>query len=498
MKRFKKAKTGHNVSIQKTTPNILKRPETVSVRVPQNNNQNQKPTIIQAFKSKDRCINPLATQVGNAVKSHKIGNVPSTIAITPVINVGNVNSHGQSNTLKLPLIAAKPKTNAATVTTATASTTVMTAVAASRSTVNNSTNQRPIKRLHPTKISDKITIRAGSFEKSSDSDMLSRDSLSNTNDEIIIPDEPNDINRINRPQPQKRTDEKPPSECVAPTKSQNQNTLIGPDYQNLIEACKAADSGSDMKKVVGKLIKYYRLSPLEYVNSKEFRKLVRKVTDEVRTQPSLMFMKLTDLMEEMKTRHQTNGNNSAAASSPPVDPKQKEIEAKKAQKIELLSDALRKLQRKIRKCEQTEVDWDADDNSSYMLMQRYKERAYKIYVKLCELTGESRNAERIVKKAIKFNGTDFREFNKKLEKFVNETKSFPDMFDVISIMNHCNTKYDYGLDKKHRQSIGKHFRYAYICILKLNFIRMLLFLKRFQKYMYIRWFFSSSCLRQSW
>lgn len=295
------------------------------------------------------------------------------------------------------------------------------------------------KRIIPKQISNKVTARASSIEKSSDSDMLSRDSS--------VPNDDVPSSTVNHSSPQK-TDREPPSK--RPKLSPTKKTPMHQDYMQLIETCKTADPSEDMKKIVLKLTKYYHKVHVEYVNSKSFLKLVREVTHEIKIQPKLIYMKINNLLEEMRTRR----TNDVAAPSDEAAPA-KDVDVAKTKKIQKLNVALQILQKKIIKSEEAEVDLDDELNSVYLLTERLKKRACEIYEKLCDLTGESRTAERMLKKPIKFNGTSYPEFNRKLEKFINETKSFPDMFDVLRIMEHCCKAYNYGLSKEHRKSIGK-------------------------------------------
>lgn len=467
----------------KTAPNILKKEQTFMQNF---NNQKQKVMVLQAFKNKR--INPLATakDVKTMDVFHKIGSVPSNITVTPLsrntiipgTRTGFI--HAKLNTPKpIAPMTTTPKANVAPIIpkiidlvtpkkldVALTSPTDPLALK-SKDNANDSSVQRPIKRVHPTKISDVVTLRASSIEKSSDSDMMSRDSVSTANDETftVTPTQATTKSPTKRPQPQESTDKSVLAKRAA--KSQNQSVPLNADYKNLIDACKAADSSSDMVKIVDKLQRYYRRAPAEYVNSNAFRKFVNEVTHHVKTDPNTMFHKLIDLMEELKIRKmETNGTGDGEGEStasvevanvvtPPVDPKEREREEKRVKNIKRMSNALRNLQAQIRKYEQAEVDWDDEGDSNYMITERLKKRAYEIYVKLCEHTGESRFAEQNVRKIIKFKATKYREFNKQLQNYVNESGKFPDMFDVLRIMDHCNTKYNYRMDKQQRHDTGK-------------------------------------------
>lgn len=50
-----------------------------------------------------------------------------------------------------------------------------------------------------------------------------------------------------------------------------------------------------------------------------------------------------------------------------------------------------------------------------------------------------------MKKPIKFKGTEFKQFNLKLQKSVNNRQAFPNFFDVLKCLDYCNKKYNFGL-----------------------------------------------------
>lgn len=463
------------IPAQKTSPNILKTKRPIGVQLPQNNNQNQNVTVIHGFKSK-LGINPRpAVKVVDAMpeKHTKTGSLPSSVTIKP-INNNKVNNHGKLGPPKpIATNAAIPKPNA-TITipkmnnsyktehkvptridASLAPPTSSTAAVASNTT--NDSTHRPQKRIIPIKISDTVSVRANSIDKSSDSDVLSHES--------------SETNRKKRSLSQESRANASPPKRASIDKGKKPNNPLNANFQHLINVCNKAKDDDEMKKICRNLEKYYHRAHPDYVNSEDFIDLVRGMASHIENKPKDMFIHLIQLLEEMKSRkvdNVTNGgaNNkvatvqeAAATSTTPIinteeQDKDAKREAKREKKIQKLSKGLQLLQSKIREYERAEVDWDDEANSSFVVTENLKKRAYDIYLKLCDLTGESRNAERSVKKPIKFNGTAYKEFDKKLETFVNEQKTFPDMFDVLRIMGHCNEKYKYRLDKSQQQAVG--------------------------------------------
>lgn len=428
-----------------------------NVRVPQNNNNKPKITVIQGYKQQTLNAH---FPVKDAKSLDKPGNLSPGITITPI---GNTNSHGNFNMSNKSLLLTKPKSTIPP-TLAKPYVTIPPNNNATVAPVKAASLSRPAKRVNPTKISDSVTNRASSIEKSSDSDMLSRDSSVAANDEGVAQNQANGTNI------QSKDIDEPPSK--RPKTSNvgnvcNEKTPIHDDYKELMDACKAAEKSDEMTKVIAKLVKYYHRAHPDYVRSKSFLKLVKNVTNDIKAQPTLVYIKITSLLEELRTRR----SEEDVSAEPPVaaaatttmttptateNPKDAEVNEKRTKKIQKLSNALYTLQKRIRKSEEAEVDLDDEYNSNYLLTERFKKRAFEIYSKLCDLTGESRHAERIIKKQIKFNGTRFKEFNKKLEKFVNETKAFPDMFDVLRIIDYCNKEYKYRMSSDTRKTVGKY------------------------------------------
>ena len=95
-----------------------------------------------------------------------------------------------------------------------------------------------------------------------------------------------------------------------------------------------------------------------------------------------------------------------------------------------LEKALQVCAKQIEKCEEAEIDWENDDESTFVLADKWKKKFMLIYNKLAQYKGTSNSLERSSDKKFKFEDSKFPEINKKIEKFVNKTKSFPDFWDV--------------------------------------------------------------------
>lgn len=234
---------------------------------------------------------------------------------------------------------------------------------------------------------------------------------------------------------------------------------IGKEFAELLDACRKADSSKEMELLIQKkLIKYYECVHPDYINSKSFKKTLAAVTQDVNEQPELVYLKLASIVEELNIRRKsrnsvmTNENVTTTGSE------------KKDNQIRRLNRALYILKKRIAKLEEMEVDFDEEINSTYMMEERYKKRAFEIYEKICDITGESKHAHRITRKPIKFDGTHYQEFNRTIQTFVNRTNTFPDFFDVLKCLQHCNTQYGYRMRREEMTKIAQD---AFIKIGKL-------------------------------
>ncbi|XP_043233002.1 uncharacterized protein LOC122387155 [Amphibalanus amphitrite] len=105
-----------------------------------------------------------------------------------------------------------------------------------------------------------------------------------------------------------------------------------------------------------------------------------------------------------------------------------------------LEKTLRRLEREIVRQEEQEVDWDDAAGSSYIVGARLKRRYVQVYRYYCRLVGAAEEAEKLDSRRIRFDGTRYPEINRRIEKFVNRTREFPDFKDVLSLIEQANQR----------------------------------------------------------
>ena len=148
----------------------------------------------------------------------------------------------------------------------------------------------------------------------------------------------------------------------------------------------------------------------------------------------------SSVLKEPEARDEEDEPSPAPDWEPETEPetsKQKNASSKHIRKLEA---ALAACAKQVKKCEEGEIDWEKDDESNFLMADRWKKKYMSIYFKLAEYNGLSKSLERSSDKKFSFNESKFPAINRKIEKFVNRTKSFPDFWDIKKQIENINTE----------------------------------------------------------
>jgi len=118
-------------------------------------------------------------------------------------------------------------------------------------------------------------------------------------------------------------------------------------------------------------------------------------------------------------------------------PKEKEVSKKRIKKLEI---CLTECAKQIKKFDEAEVNWDDDEDSSYLMTSKYKERYVKIYQKLAQINKTSHDLGRKTETKFVFNDSKYPSVNRKIEKYIDKEKIFPDFKDICSLIEGVNEK----------------------------------------------------------
>lgn len=237
-------------------------------------------------------------------------------------------------------------------------------------------------------------------------------------------------------------------------------------------------------QILNKVEKLYRRANRDYINSDEFISSVQDIVMRVRLHPDRMFVITKDLFNDIKAYRVKDDEPPAKCSISKVDiskdvatscestaseSNERKPSARQLARLEEMLEAHHKEIQKYEEKELTLDDLDAEDND-YLIQERLKRRAAKIYKRLCELKGRSMAMGGTREKKFRYSGSRYNELNIHVQKFVNKhnlEERMPDYSDIRKIVKKCNEKYEYRLNKPRISDLAKEVN-AIILLWQLN------------------------------
>lgn len=152
-----------------------------------------------------------------------------------------------------------------------------------------------------------------------------------------------------------------------------------------------------------------------------------------------------------------NGEEAAEDSGTAATDKGGVEDLKRQKQIRQLEKHLRKLHKAIGKLRKKEVDWDSEDdnNSPYIMEDRYKRKFVQVWRKLCELQGRRPHTGREDEKRFHYAGSRYPEINEAVCRMINRKKIFPDFTDILGLIKSQNELSSLGLQGPQMEQIAK-------------------------------------------
>lgn len=117
---------------------------------------------------------------------------------------------------------------------------------------------------------------------------------------------------------------------------------------------------------------------------------------------------------------------------------------KHIRRLEKLLEKIRDKIEEVRDKELSLEDMEAED-STYVLEDKLQKKFVKVWNKLCEVKGRTTSSGRPVERRFQYEGVRYPEINRKIERFVNRRKLFPDFHDIKGIVQKVNRRSKLGL-----------------------------------------------------
>ncbi|CAH0722394.1 unnamed protein product, partial [Brenthis ino] len=234
-------------------------------------------------------------------------------------------------------------------------------------------------------------------------------------------------------------------------KDQTTSCEFHPIYQNFIDLCFQLEDSADMTKIVEKKIKaYYKQCPKEYVESEEFIEMVSSKITSIKASPEKLYLFIKDIVDELNLQRKMTKSHKPKKEDLNKDSlhcdtqEDNEYDYKRQRQIRKLEKTIKKLHRAVQKLEEQEVDFEDDEDSVYLLTERYKERLIRVYEKFCQMINTKMPSEprlHIEARPGRPPGPA-----KKLEMWINKKVPigtplpFPDFHDVLRCVREANNQ----------------------------------------------------------
>ncbi|XP_070155908.1 death domain-associated protein 6 isoform X2 [Polyergus mexicanus] len=249
----------------------------------------------------------------------------------------------------------------------------------------------------------------------------------------------------------------------------------------------------DMEKIVNKLKRRYEELDPEYTSSEYFVSFLNEKRAAIMYNDKKIYVYIEEVMNEMKKSfkkksHLLSSNetydavpstsyaannlsvNNAAKSDCDID-NEENANPRTKNKIKMILQAMAKCEGVIKKLDEAEVDFDKEDNSTYIKVERYKQRMVELYNKYCELTGENADAGRVYLRPKHISATRIVAVDQAITNFINSKIAqrnqmkkkealandviFPDYRDILECVNRCNDRRNLGLDRRKQEQMAK-------------------------------------------
>ncbi|XP_033227590.1 death domain-associated protein 6-like isoform X2 [Belonocnema kinseyi] len=274
-------------------------------------------------------------------------------------------------------------------------------------------------------------------------------------------------------------------------------------FSTFIQTCLKRDSSNDMKAIVKKLKKKHeRLHPT-FLNSDNFKQLLIDKQQMISDNKGKLFVHIQDVHGEMKhgARRSRSLEKNARKDVPNADKdgvkngvdggekerkEESELdrheERRKRKKIKDILNSIEVCKKRIKQLEEEDVDLD-DDESSYLIVDKYKRKLMQLWNGYCKYSGEKVDAGRAYLRPKHISATLITPVDQAIMSFINskiskrneliakgrsiaDTIIFPDYLDILNCIAACNEKYNLDLTKTSQEikakeafiKIGEHLQ----------------------------------------
>lgn len=260
-----------------------------------------------------------------------------------------------------------------------------------------------------------------------------------------------------------------------------------------LQNCQNDKDNEDMKKIITKLKRRYENMDTIYANSESFTSFLNDKRASIMANNKKKYVYIEEVMNEMKSKKKSQSpqqnserydavpstsyasdrrvNNDAENAQPLEEDDETPESPHTRKKIKQVEHAMVKCEKMIKKLEEAEVNFDEENDSNYIKVEKYKQRMVELYNKLCEFTGENTDAGRAYLRPKHFSTTRIVVVDQAITNFINAKITlrnqmkkvgtltndliFPDYHDILGCIIRCNDRKNLGLTDERRKLMGK-------------------------------------------
>ncbi|XP_003241599.1 reticulocyte-binding protein 3 isoform X2 [Acyrthosiphon pisum] len=200
-------------------------------------------------------------------------------------------------------------------------------------------------------------------------------------------------------------------------------------FKELIEKC--YQNTHFPKSNIDVIDNLYKSLPSEFLGSKYFIMLLREANQVIwpdSGSPLYTHMEhIYEQLQQFKTSMKVQDSRTSVTN--------KQMDEKTLKQLKKLKYALKIIRKKIKNLEEKEMDINNENefnsDSAYILKDKYEKRIVEIYKRMCKLKEEPDFLEEPM---LHFKATNDRLVNKTIEKYYNLNKTFPDYFEIYTLL----------------------------------------------------------------
>lgn len=245
-------------------------------------------------------------------------------------------------------------------------------------------------------------------------------------------------------------------------------------FSMFLSQCLQKERSVDMNTIIEKLKRLYEQLDNSYAQSQEFAGLLSRKRECLLKDDCRVYIHMEEVREEMKLRKRgkviipyepANADTDITENEDdiaPVEDEDPEATQTKIRKIKLLEKTMQKCEKKIKMLEEAEVNFDEENDSSFLKLERYKARMVELYKKWCKYTGNHKDAGRSYLQPKHYKLTEIVCVDKAINSFINTSldkrrdKFFPDYVDILKLIHKYNIDKKLGMNAKEEKKKGKY------------------------------------------